>query len=133
MNDAIADFIEYLTQTKKYSAHTAIGYETDVRDFVTFCERFNGGPIFPKDLARTDTLMFRSYLADRQRRGLAHKSTARALSSLRGFFKFIAKNYGIKNDAITLISSPKVRSKIGNQMNEGMLAPYKKILEKIQK
>lgn len=117
MNDAIADFIEYITQTKKYSEHTAIGYETDVRDFVVFCERFNGGPIFPKDLGRTDTLIFRSYLADRQRRGLAHKSTARALSSLRGFFKFIAKQYGIKNDAITLISSPKVPRKLSKAID----------------
>ena len=32
-----------------------------------------------------------------------------------------------------LISSPKIKAKMGNAMNEGMLAPYKKILEKIQK
>ena len=29
-----------------------------------------------------------------------------------------------------LLSNPKLKSKIGNQMNEGMLAPYKKVLEK---
>jgi len=29
-----------------------------------------------------------------------------------------------------IISSPKLRSKIGNKMNEGMIAPYKKVLEK---
>lgn len=28
-----------------------------------------------------------------------------------------------------LISSPKLKSKIGNQMNEGMIAPYKKVLD----
>ena len=28
-----------------------------------------------------------------------------------------------------LISSPKIKAKMGNAMNEGMLAPYKKILE----
>lgn len=31
----------------------------------------------------------------------------------------------------TLISSPKLKSKIGNQMNEGMIAPYKKVLDKL--
>lgn len=30
-----------------------------------------------------------------------------------------------------LISSPKLKSKIGNQMNEGMIAPYKKVLDKL--
>ena len=32
-----------------------------------------------------------------------------------------------------LISSPKVKAKMGNAMNEGMLAPYKKVLEKADK
>ena len=32
-----------------------------------------------------------------------------------------------------LISSPKLKAKMGNAMNEGMIAPYKKVLEKIQK
>ena len=30
-----------------------------------------------------------------------------------------------------LISSPKIRAKMGNKMNEGMLAPYKKLLDSI--
>jgi len=32
-----------------------------------------------------------------------------------------------------LISSPKIKAKMGNAMNEGMLAPYKKLLGSIQK
>lgn len=28
----------------------------------------------------------------------------------------------------TLISSPKLKAKIGNKMNEGMIAPYKRVL-----
>ena len=31
-----------------------------------------------------------------------------------------------------LLSSPKVKSKIGNKMNEGMIAPYRKVLEQIK-
>ena len=30
-----------------------------------------------------------------------------------------------------LISSPQIKAKMGNKMNEGMLAPYKKVLEKV--
>ncbi len=29
-----------------------------------------------------------------------------------------------------LLSSPKIKAKMGNKMNEGMLAPYRKVLEK---
>ena len=32
-----------------------------------------------------------------------------------------------------LISNPKVKAKMGNAMNEGMIMPYKKVLEKIKK
>lgn len=32
-----------------------------------------------------------------------------------------------------LISSPKIREKMGNAMNEGMLRPYKKLLDKVKK
>ena len=32
-----------------------------------------------------------------------------------------------------LLSSPKIKAKMGNAMNEGMIAPYKKVLEKAEK
>ena len=117
MNDAVTEFIEYLIHTKNYSSHTATAYEGDIRDFLGFYQDFLGVPPFPRDLSRADTLCFRSYLANRQRRGLSHKSTARALSSLRGFYKFLARKYDVKNDAIGLISSPKVPRKLSKAID----------------
>lgn len=112
MNEIVAEFIEYLTNTKNYSSHTATAYETDICDFIKFWDNYAGGTATLADMARADTLCFRAWLADRARRNLAHKSTARALSSLRGFYKFLAKKHSIKNDAIGLISSPKVPRKL---------------------
>ena len=108
MQEIINEFIEYLIKTKQYSSHTGLAYEMDINDFVSFMARLNNADIFVRDLAGIDTLMFRSWLADRQKRGLSFKSTARAMSSVRGFFKYIAKYHGVKNDAVGLISSPKV-------------------------
>lgn len=112
MEEQVAVFMDYLTQTKNYSVHTATAYETDIRDFIKFYDNFNGCNVTLSDFARADTICFRAWLADRQRRDLAHKSTARALSSLRGFYKFLSKKYDIKNNAIGLISSPKVPRKL---------------------
>ena len=117
MNEAVVEFIEYLTQTKNYSPHTALAYDTDIRDFLKFYEDFSGSPPFPRDLSRVDTICFRSYLANRQKRGLSHKSTARALSSVRGFYKFLGRQYGVKNDAIGLISAPKVPRKLSKAID----------------
>ena len=117
MKNIVAEFLEYLTQTKKYSGHTATAYDTDITDFLSFFERFNGGDVFLSDLSRADTTCFRSYLADRQRRGLSHKSTARALSSLRSFYKYLSRYHNISNDYISLISSPKVPRKLSKAID----------------
>ena len=112
MEEQVAAFMDYLTQTKNYSVHMATAYETEIREFIKFYDNFNGCNVTLSDFARADTICFRAWLADRQRRDLAHKSTARALSSLRGFYKFLSKKYDIKNNAIGLISSPKVPRKL---------------------
>jgi len=125
MNEIINEFVEYLVGTKNYSEHTATAYETDIREFVSFLANFIGGNVELRDMARADTICFRAYLADRGRRGLAHKSTARALSSLRGFYKYLAKHHDIKNDAIGLISSPKVPRKLSKAIDPADVANMK--------
>ena len=125
MNEILGEFIEYLVGTKNYSEHTATAYETDIHEFLKFLENFAGGNVALSDMARADTICFRAYLADRQRRGLAHKSTARALSSLRGFYKYLAKHHGVKNDAIGLISSPKVPRKLSKAIEPADVANMK--------
>lgn len=49
-----------------------------------------------------------------------------------GHYDFPQKNKGLilKMYLVgALLSSPKIKAKMGNQMNEGMIAPYKKVLE----
>ena len=112
MNKVIAEFIDYLLNTKNYSRHTAEAYETDLRDFVEFLSRFNNGDAELHDVARADTFAFRGWMADRAKRELTHKSTARALSGLRTFYKWLLRYKNIQNDAIDLISAPKVERKL---------------------
>ena len=112
MNEVIAEFIDYLLNTKNYSTHTATAYENDIHDFLKFFARFNDGRVELNDIARCDTIAFRSWMADRARRELTHKSTARALSSLRTFYKWLARHKNIQNDAIGIISAPKVERKL---------------------
>lgn len=125
MNELVADFIDYLLNTKQYSTHTAAAYEADIRDFISFYTRWASAEILPADLGKIDTICFRAWLADRAKRNLEHKSTARALSSLRGFYKFIAHKYDIQNDAIGLISSPKVPRKLSKAIETYEVAEMK--------
>lgn len=117
MNELIDEFIEFLGTTKKYSKHTQSAYEMDIRDFIRFYENFIGKSVNLSYMSTADTICFRAFLADRQRRGLSHKSTARALSSLRRFYSFLRTKYNIKNEAIDLISSPKIPRKLSKAIN----------------
>lgn len=112
MEDIISDFKDYLSGVRHYSPHTITAYESDIIDLCSFLRKYNDAPVRVADVFCADTLTFRSWLADRTRRNLAYKSTARALSSLRTFYKWLARTKNIKNDAIGIISSPRVPRKL---------------------
>lgn len=122
MNEIIDDFIAYITDVRKYSVHTADAYRADLEDFCRFYSNFAGTDLTIADFARADTITFRSWLADRQKRGLAFKSTSRALSSLRGFYKYLSKYKNIKNDAIGIVSSPKIPKKLSKALDASDVA-----------
>lgn len=131
MNEAVAAFTEYLAQTKHYSVHTVAAYETDIHDFLSFYTDYAGGGAELADLARADTLCFRAWLASRARRNLAHKSTARAMSSLRAFYRFLRRQYGVSNDSISLISSPKVPRKLSKAIDSADVANMHEAIREI--
>jgi len=112
MNELISEFLDYLLLRKKYSEKTAEAYRRDLDDFVKFYENFSGQTLYRNDLAKIDAIVFRAWMADRQKRKLAMRSTAQAISALRSFFKFLMRQRGIKNDFIGIIGSPKIPKSI---------------------
>ncbi|MCL2369492.1 MAG: site-specific integrase, partial [Alphaproteobacteria bacterium] len=131
MNDIIQDFIQHLLHTRKYSDHTATAYQTDLRDFIKFYESWAGDELSIGDLSKISTTGFRAYLADRQTRKLSFKSTARALSSLRGFFKYTGNKHGIKNEAILLIQSPKIPKSLSKAISPEDIQDMKDMTQEI--
>ncbi|MDR2269020.1 MAG: tyrosine recombinase XerC, partial [Rickettsiales bacterium] len=132
MNKLILDFLNYLRHTKKYSEMTAVSYGTDIRDFVEFCGRFSGADIYPDDLARIDTLQFRAWLTDRQKRELAARSTARALSAIRSFYKWLSKSQNIKNEMIGLIGTPKIPKSVPHALEADEIKSMDKLIKETE-
>jgi integrase/recombinase XerC len=113
----ISDFLQHLKNEKLYSDHTVAAYGADIEDFLKFIETFNGGAADLAAIAAADTALFRGWLSDRLRRGVSARSNARALSSVRGLYKYLAGSNGIRNDSIRLISSPKIPKKISKAID----------------
>lgn len=117
MDKILAAFNSYLLSTRNYSVHTATAYNEDIHDFLKFLSGYTGETPTPEKVGHADTTCFRAWLANRRNRDLSHKSTARALSSLRGLYKFMGRQYNIKNDAIELISAPRIPRKLSKAID----------------
>jgi integrase/recombinase XerC len=101
----IAEFVAFLSKERNDSPHTVKAYERDVGAFATFCGTYYGGPW---SWAGVDRLAVRGFLAAQQRRGLAKRSSARALSALRTFYRFLNATRGIEVNPARATRTPKL-------------------------
>jgi integrase/recombinase XerC len=115
---AVADWRAWLGHERRGSAHTLDAYGRDLADFFAFLARHLGFPAGLKDLADLRREDFRAYLADRRARRLAAASTARALSSLRGFFRYLERNGRGANPAIGQVATPRVPKSVPKALSE---------------
>lgn len=103
----IQDWLDWLTDERKYSPHTLDGYARDLADFTTSFDK----SLTLKQLEKMDVRAFRNYISAKAALGLEKSSLARHISTLRNFFKFLNARKIIKNTAISVISSPR-RNKV---------------------
>ena len=106
--EAIAAWQSWLETERRLSVHTGAAYMRDLKLFLDFLVEHRGGFA---DLAALEGLGhgdFRSYLAQRAMNDRARSSTARALSVLRGFFRFLERTDRARNDAIGAVRTPRL-------------------------
>ncbi|NIA68276.1 tyrosine recombinase XerC [Pelagibius litoralis] len=105
---ALLDWQTWLRDEKRASPHTLLAYQRDLQQFLTFLTEHQGKAASLKDLSGLTAADFRAWLAARANRGLERSSTARALSSLRGFFRWLTKHELAENAALATLRTPKV-------------------------
>jgi integrase/recombinase XerC len=101
----ITEFIAFLEKERNDSPHTVKAYARDLDAFAAFCQDYYGGPW---SWAGVDRLAVRGYLAAEQRRGLAKRSVARALSALRTFYRFLNATQGLEVNPARAARTPKL-------------------------
>jgi len=112
---------EYLNLQKNYSNHTQEAYICDVQNFLSFASNYHGKTIETNDLVSIDKRLVRSWLAKCHIDGFALSSTARALSGIKNFYKFLEKNTEIKCHEIYSIKSPKKAKTLPKALSEEQL------------
>jgi integrase/recombinase XerC len=102
----------WLMHERRASRHTIDAYVSDLGGFFAFVAEHRGAPPTLAELAALGRGDFRAWLAYRGqashgRDRLSAASTSRALSTLRGFFRFLARRAGVENAAILAVGTPK--------------------------
>ena len=113
MNE-IQEFVDFLTKERNDSPHTVKAYERDVGEFAAFCQDYYGGPW---TWAGVDRLAVRGFLAAQQRRGLARRSSARALSALRTFYRFLNATQGLEVNPARAARTPKLEKTLPTHLD----------------
>ena len=105
---ALETWQNWLRYEKRASENTIAGYNNDLGGFLLFVKKHLGYLPGLHDLEGLTAMDFRSYLADRNTNGLSRASTARAISSLRAFFRFLEREGLADNNAIQGLRTQKV-------------------------
>jgi len=104
---AIDDWRRWLTHERRASPHTIDAYGSDLGAFLAFLRDHLGGPPGLAELGSLSAADFRAWMARRAAAGLSRSSTARAMSVLRNFFRWLERNGYGGNHAIRAMRSPK--------------------------
>ncbi len=109
LSRAIEGFASYVADERRFSPRTVEAYGKDLARFSDFWEReFANQPAGKTPLSRVDTLAVRSYLAHLHRDGLANRSLARHLSTLRSFFRWACREGHLEKNPARGLPSPRV-------------------------
>ncbi|MCB1537905.1 MAG: tyrosine recombinase XerC [Rhodospirillales bacterium] len=116
LQDAVAAWLSALETERHLSRHTLRAYQGDIHRFLTYLAAHLGEPVALRHIADAPLRDFRGYLSRRAMDGAGNTSRARALSSLRTFFKWLDKGGILHNPALRLMSAPKTPHKIPRPM-----------------
>ncbi len=108
----------YLETERRVSDHTLDAYGRDVGTFIVFLGEYKGATVGLNLLSGLLVRDFRAFLASRRNDGLSPQSTGRILSSIRNFYRYLARAEGIENDAIDAVQSPKKPHRVPRPLSE---------------
>ncbi len=97
----VGAFLEMITAERGVAANTEAAYAGDLERFCAFLQRRG------EAVEGADTAAIRAFLAERAKAGVAATSSARTLSALRQFYRFLVLEGVREDDPSAAIDSPR--------------------------
>ena len=106
MKDILKDFLQHLRR-RDVSRHTVTAYENDVATFLKHTSQIRQKPIDALGPADVDAFAIRAFLGELHKQRISASSSARKLSAIRTFVKFLRREDLIEDDPSSLVAAPK--------------------------
>lgn len=119
--DAIAAWQEALGAQRNLSGNTAVNYGHDARVFCGFLTRYRSEDIRVADFQSLDMTEARAWLADLAAHGVGAASRARAISALRNFYGWLARQGLVKNGVLRTLRSPRRPARAPRPLTTGQI------------
>ena len=103
----ISSFLTYLQHEKRYSPHTLLAYETDLRQFERYIQ-LN----FELTLVTSKAPQVRSFMVALMDDKISANAIGRKISSLRSFYKYLQRESILSINPMLLIRAPKVPKRL---------------------
>jgi integrase/recombinase XerC len=99
----------WLRHERRLAQNSLVAYDRDLVAFIRFIAGHAGGPVGLADLVALKALDFRAWLAARHHDKLAKSSTARAMASVRSFYRYLDRKHDIQNAPLVAMRTPRFR------------------------
>ncbi|MDR1375853.1 MAG: tyrosine recombinase XerC [Holosporaceae bacterium] len=124
MEEAIQNWIQELTVQKRCSKHTIASYGRDLVFFRKFLEEHLGEEISLETFRNLKISDFRSWFSSRIGAGLVARSNVRALSSIKSFFRYLARRDLVNLKIIDSVRRPKLPQLLPKPLDENALTNF---------
>jgi integrase/recombinase XerC len=116
--EALSRWLDHLRALEGASEATITAYRTDLSGFLGFLGRHHGEGLGLSRLASLGQSDMRAYLAHERGRGIAARSLARRLSSVKGFIRWLAEREDFDATAVLSARAPKFARKLPRPLSE---------------
>ncbi len=116
--DALERWLEGLRALNGASENTIDAYRADVSGFLGFMTHHYGGALGLGTLAQVSVSDMRAWMAATRSDGVGARSLARKLSSVKGFYRWLAEREGFEPTAVLSTRSPKFQKKLPRPLDK---------------
>jgi integrase/recombinase XerC len=106
MRSTLKDFLQHLRR-RDVSLHTVTAYENDIATFLKHTSQIRQKPLDELSPADVDAFAIRAFLGELHKQRISATSSARKLSAIRTFVKFLRREDLIEDDPSSLVAAPK--------------------------